>query len=160
METTPNRSLLYRVWISGQRAQEQPPICATGDRRGGLYAASGRRRSSAGCCSFDITSSQRWKAKKQGSFAAQTNHAKILRDSLGIIISGIKRGSVPTRTISTSWSRSGSQCALDLNQRDSSNCDSRRWAWSTGLVQMKNKFAQLRQKPGLSIDEFKKEFDV
>ena len=28
------------------------------------------------------------------------------------------------------------------------------------LVQMKNKFAQLRQKPGLSIGEFKKEFDV
>ena len=28
------------------------------------------------------------------------------------------------------------------------------------IVQMKNKFNQLRQKPGTSIGEFKKEFDV
>jgi hypothetical protein len=28
------------------------------------------------------------------------------------------------------------------------------------LVQMKNKFAQLRQKPGVSIGEFKREFDL
>jgi hypothetical protein len=28
------------------------------------------------------------------------------------------------------------------------------------LVQMKNNFAQLQQKPGVSIGEFKKEFDL
>ena len=31
---------------------------------------------------------------------------------------------------------------------------------SLEIVQMKNKFAQLKQKPGISIGEFKKEFDV
>jgi hypothetical protein len=65
METIPNRSLLNRMWISGQCAQELRPICAASNCSCRLYATSCHRGSSSGSGITHITSSRFREAKNK-----------------------------------------------------------------------------------------------